>query len=407
LSSYVIPTHWESKKFCDVTKNLPLTGRKLLQRDYLDKGKFPVIDQGQGFIGGFTDEDLVVTNELPVIIFGDHTKVLKFVDFPFVAGADGIKVFRVNEEFIPKFFFYFLKSVELPNKGYARHYQYLQNELIPIPPMEEQEKIVSKIEELFSQLDAGVAGLKRVQELLKQYRASVLKAAFEGRLVPQNPNDEPAEEMLRKVGKSPVTNSGTKLLPKGWCWTIIGDVIQPIKRRVNPQEHPELLFIGMEHIEAQTMRLLGTVKAQNMRSLADSFLSGDVLYGRLRPYLNKVYCPDFSGLCSTEFIVFPKNPLVNSKYLQYFLNRRDFVEYATRLNTGDRPRVKFEQFSSHLFPLPPLVEQTRIVEVIEMKMSVVDKVENTINSLLFNSNKEKQSILKSAFEGNLIQQRGN
>ena len=92
---------------------------------------------------------------------------------------------------------------------------------------------------------------------------------------------------------------------------------------------------------------------------------------------------------------------MNNKYLQHFLNRADFVEYATRLNTGDRPRVKFEQFCNCPFPLPPLVEQILIVEAIETKTSILAKVDNSVNSLLIKSSKEKLSILKSAFEGKL------
>src|SRR4051812_36461791 len=95
-------------------------------------------------------------------------------------------------------------------------------------------------------------------------------------------------------------------LPARWVWTTLGEVANPERRRTNPQTRPDLRFIGMEHIEAHTMRLLGTIPASEMRSSAEYFEWGDVLYGRLRPYLNKVYRPDFEGLCSSEFIVFRK-----------------------------------------------------------------------------------------------------
>src|SRR5215208_280951 len=98
--------------------------------------------------------------------------------------------------------------------------------------------------------------------------------------------------------------NGEYQLPDGWELTTLGEATKPMQKRVNPQDYPDLPYIGMENVEAHTMRLLGTVPAKEMRSSADSFSAGDVLYGRLRPYLNKVYLPEFNGLCSTEFIVF-------------------------------------------------------------------------------------------------------
>src|SRR4051812_17149309 len=121
-------------------------------------------------------------------------------------------------------------------------------------------------------------------------------------------------------------------LPSGWTHTTLGEATKPMQKRVNPQDHPTLSYIGMEDIEAHSMRLLGTISAKEMKSAADTFLPGDVLYGRLRPYLNKVYLPGFEGLCSTEFIVFRKVPHIYSTYLQYFLNSWDFVNFANSLN---------------------------------------------------------------------------
>jgi len=113
-------------------------------------------------------------------------------------------------------------------------------------------------------------------------------------------------------------------------------------------------FIGMEHVEAHTMRLLGTVEARTMRSAGVKFEKGDVLYGRLRPYLNKVYHARFSGLCSAEFIVLPESPQLDSRFLAYRLNASDFVSFSAQLNEGDRPRVDFAQIGAFELLLPPV-----------------------------------------------------
>ncbi len=191
-------------------------------------------------------------------------------------------------------------------------------------------------------------------------------------------------------------------LPDGWTQTTLGEATKPMQKRVNPQDYPVLPYIGMENVEAHTMRLLGTVLSQEMKSAADTFSPGDVLYGRLRPYLNKVYLPEFEGLCSTEFIVFRKVPHIHSRYLQYFLNSWDFVKFANSLNAGDRPRVKFEQLSDYLFPLPPLPEQERIVAKIEELFTQLEAGTAALKRVRAGLKRYKASVLKAACEGQLF-----
>jgi type I restriction enzyme S subunit len=205
--------------------------------------------------------------------------------------------------------------------------------------------------------------------------------------------------------KIEIAKEDLRPLPNGWVWTTLGEATNPIQKRVNPHTYPDLPYIGMENIEPHTMRLLGTVPAREMRSTADSFSSGDVLYGRLRPYLNKVYRPDFKGLCSTEFIIFRKVPHTESKYLQYFLNSWDFVQFANRLNAGDRPRVKFEQLADYPFPLPPLPEQERIVSRLEELLSDLEAGVEALERVCAGLKRYKASVLKAACEGKLFDNR--
>ncbi len=180
-----LPGGWVWARLGEVIDNVSLTDRKLKQSEYQEKGKIPVIDQGQNFIGGYSDrEEFKISCETPVIIFGDHTKIIKYVNFDFIAGADGVKVIIPQQIFYPKLFYYFIQKIQLPDKGYARHFQFLEKSNIPIPPFPEQRRIASKIEELFTKLDTGVETLKKTQAQLKRYRQSVLKAACEGKLVP-------------------------------------------------------------------------------------------------------------------------------------------------------------------------------------------------------------------------------
>jgi type I restriction enzyme S subunit len=183
----------------------------------------------------------------------------------------------------------------------------------------------------------------------------------------------------------------------------LGDVTRPTRPRVKPSDKPHLPFIGMEHVEAHTMRLLGTVPASTMKSSAVHFQPGDLLYGRLRPYLNKVYRPDFEGLCSAEFIVFPKSENLDSRYLQYFLNSSAFVKYASHLNAGDRPRVDFDQLAPYPFPVVPLDQQKRIVAEIEKQFSRLDEAVANLKRVKANLKRYKAAVLIAAVEGRLVE----
>ena len=190
--------------------------------------------------------------------------------------------------------------------------------------------------------------------------------------------------------------------PRTWEITTLGIVTSPRGIRINPSEMPGFPFVGLEHIEAHTMRLLTTSRTGEVKSSGSYFDRGDILYGRLRPYLNKIYSPDFAGLASGEFIVFPNQAHLNNGYLKYFLNRWEFVSFATRLNTGDRPRVDFTQLSDCPFPLPPLAEQRRIVAEIETQFTRLDASVAALRRAQANLKRYRASVLKDACEGRLV-----
>jgi len=192
-------------------------------------------------------------------------------------------------------------------------------------------------------------------------------------------------------------------LPSEWVQTTLGDVTAPIRISVQPKEFPTHPFVGMEHVEAETMKLISTVPASELKSNAVRFWPGDVLYGRLQPYLNKVLRPDFEGLCSAEFLVFRESPHLNSRYLQYFLNSWSFKEFASHLNEGDRPRVDWSQLQGFQFPLPPLPEQQRIVAAIEQQFSRLDAGVAALRRAQTTLKRYRAAVLKAAVEGKLTE----
>lgn len=179
--SATLPKGWAYVDFDDAINVVSDRGFRIKQKDYLPEGKVRVIDQGEGLVGGFTDcIEATIKASPPVIVFGDHTRRFKYVEFPFAVGADGVKLFSPNGCWEPHFLFYQLSSAKLEDRGYGRHYQHLRKLAFVLPPRAEQTRIVEKLESLLADLDAGVAELKAAQRKLARYRQSLLKAAVEG-----------------------------------------------------------------------------------------------------------------------------------------------------------------------------------------------------------------------------------
>jgi type I restriction enzyme S subunit len=198
-----------------------------------------------------------------------------------------------------------------------------------------------------------------------------------------------------------VSNGAEKDLPSGWAAATVGDVVSPRTGKADPQATPTAKFIGMEQVEPHTMRLLGTVPASSMKSSANTFQRGDVLYGRLRAYLNKVYQPDFAGLCSGEFIVLPETCAAHGRFLKYRLNAGDFVRFASHINTGDRPRVDWDQIKSFMINLPPRPEQERVADALDELLSDLDAGVAALEGVRAKMKRYRAAVLNAAVEGAL------
>ncbi len=143
--------------------------QKIKTSDYKVKGQFPIIDQSQKFIAGYTDDEKkVVKDHLPVIIFGDHTKILKYIDFPIAIGADGVKVLKVKKHAYSKYIYYYLKSLKLTDAGYSRHFKYLKEKILPIPSnILDQIRIATLLSRIETLIEKRRESLRLLDELAK------------------------------------------------------------------------------------------------------------------------------------------------------------------------------------------------------------------------------------------------
>ncbi|MBX3232641.1 MAG: restriction endonuclease subunit S [Labilithrix sp.] len=154
------------------------TGVKLQTKDYRAEGAYPIVDQGQDLIAGWTDNpEGVISAPLPVIVFGDHTRVFKFVDFPFVRGADGTQLLRPKAGIDPLYFYYACRAIDLPSRGYNRHFTILKEKTIQIPPtIEEQVQIAHVLRDV----DQELTLLRKKADVLTKLSSVLLQQLTSG-----------------------------------------------------------------------------------------------------------------------------------------------------------------------------------------------------------------------------------
>lgn len=173
------PSDWEEISFADACQDQTARSEKLQRSEYQATGAFPVVDQGQSFIAGYSDDiDLVCRSAGPVIVFGDHTRAVKYVDFPFVIGADGAKILVPSPKFQPRYFAELLRLMPIPDLGYSRHMREVKRLVFPCPPMEAQVQFAALVDEVSAQNGAHSQAIEKVTRLF----GSVQNRAFTGAL---------------------------------------------------------------------------------------------------------------------------------------------------------------------------------------------------------------------------------
>jgi type I restriction enzyme S subunit len=192
-------------------------------------------------------------------------------------------------------------------------------------------------------------------------------------------------------------------LPDGWIKVTLGEITEP-RREIVAARSNGGRYLGLENVEARTTKVLGSGDGATIKGTAVKFQAGDTLYARLRPYLNKVCTPDFEGVASGEFIVFPAVDWLAPKFLTYFLNQPDVVAFANAHSTGThRPRIKWDDLSTYPVLLPPLAEQRRIVAAIEALFSRIDAGVEALQRARRNLQRMRAAVLQAAVTGRLVE----
>ena len=337
--------------------------------------------------------------------------------------------------------------------------EFLSSVQIPVAPSNEQDRIVGALEELFSDLDAGAVALEEARDKLRLYRASVLKAAVEGALTAdwraRHRQVEPASELLKRIlverrrrweqdqlrrfeengrvppknwkakYKEPVARDTTRLpnLPDGWCWVSWGQVGLSQNGRAFPSKHyqgsgTKLLRPGNLHMDGQVRWTEKNTRymPERYQETASALVvgSGELVINLTAQslkddFLGRVCITSRDELCLLNQRLARLTPIVvPPRFMLWVFKSVVFRKFVSELNTGSLIQHMFtRQLDEFLFPLPPLPEQEVIAEIVDARLSVIERLEAEIDGKLKKARGLRQAILRHAFTGKLVPQDPN
>lgn len=411
-----IPEKWKVAHIETVTTSIASKQYQIAASEFKTEGKHPVVSQSKEYVIGYCDDDSkLFHHEEPVVIFGDHTTEVKYIDFDFVVGADGVKIFEpiLNVLFV-KFLKYVLEfySTGLENVGgYTRHYKYIKDKAIPLPPLEEQHRIVAKIEELLPLVDRYAASYEKLEQFnakfLEDMKKSILQYAIQGKLVEQRPEEGSAEELYKaiqgekqkliKEGKikkekplAEITEDEIPFdIPESWRWVRFAE-FGSYKKGPFGSALTKSMFVpkGKDTIKVYEQKNA----IQKDATLGEYYITKEYYEKSMTGF--EVHSGDVIVSCAGtigETFIMPDNiekgiinqalmrmQLMPSVYKPYFLLFFDVVLKKNAIKSSKGSAIKnippFDELKAYLVPLPPLAEQHRIVAKIEELLPYCDRL---------------------------------
>ena len=413
---FEIPDTWRWQKLENISAFIGDKGNQIKESSVKKEGRYKVVSQSKElFIGYCDDEDKVLKIDGPVLVFGDHTALVKYIDFDFVIGADGVKVikpFCVDIGYLYRALQYNLIGVSGLG-GYSRHYKYIKDKLIPIPPLAEQKRIVEKVDELMARvadLEQSADALASLKEAFpSDIRVALLQAAMQGKLTKQLPEDGSADELLEQIdaekeklvakGKikkqkalAPITEKEIPFgIPENWRWARWGNIVNVVSaRRVHQsdwrksgipfyraREIGKLADYGfVDNDLFITQELFDKYSESGVPKKGDLMVTAVGTLGKtyVVKESDEFYYKDASVLCFENYCCDPY-------FLKYMMGA-NVMRGQIESNSGGTTvgTLTIVRMNDYILPLPPLAEQKRIVERLDALMQNIDVVGDLIAS---------------------------
>ena len=382
---------WEIAEFEKCLEKVIYTN-KIQRKDFKEEGIYPIVSQEKDFINGYWDnEDDIFRVDKPVVIFGDHTQVIKFVDFDFVLGADGVKILKPNDKIDPKYFYYFLQNIELGSLGYARHYRLLKEINVAFPKsLPEQQRIVSILDECFSAIERSRNNAEQNLKNAKEVFESYLQGVFGGSTGSPTKRDGWEEKRLGELATFRNGMNFTKS-SKGEKINIVG-----------VKDFQNSFWVPFETLETVTLE-------GNLNDL-DLLQEGDIIVVRSNgnPQLigRTLLASEVNGKVSHSGFTIrirlnTKNidPIYLCNYLKISSTRRILVD---RGNGVGIKSLNQGSLSTLIIPYPKtLKEQQTIVLQLDALRAETQKLEAVYQKKLDDLEELKKSVLKREFAGEL------
>ncbi|MCE8599570.1 restriction endonuclease subunit S [Bacteroides fragilis] len=260
----------------------------------------------------------------------------------------------------------------------------INNFKLPLPPLSEQQRIVAEIERWFTLIDQVEQDKTKLQTVIAQTKSKILDLAIHGKLVPQDPNDEPAIELLKRINPNftPCDNEHDRKLPQIWTWVKGKNIFLPMKS-VKPCNE-DFLYIDIDSIDNkhQVINKIKTIKTFDAPSRASRYTQkDDVVFSMVRPYLRNIAkVVNNNCIASTGFYICSPIPKILHPNYCYYLMISDYVVNGlNQFMKGDNsPSINKIHIDEWLFPLPPFAEQHRIVQKIEELFSALDNIQKSL-----------------------------
>ena len=382
---FEIPESWEWCKLGNIMKLK--SGECIRIRSLSDDSKYPVYG-GNGINGSYNDYN-VEAETLIIGRVGFYCGSIHKTNSKAWVTDNALIVTYNKSLFYVDYLKYALKYLNLSSTSNSTAQPVVSGKgiyplLIPIPPLVEQQRIINEVERWFSVIDALESNEGDLLKAIDKAKSKILDLAIHGKLVPQDPNDEPAFELLKRINpKFEPCDEVPWELPNNWYWTTLGNISNYGKCiHVEAKDIPnDSWVLELEDLEKDTAKLLQRVTygERDIKGGRSVFRKGDVLFSKLRTYLNKVLVAPEDGYCSTEIVPISLCDSLSSHYINHVLRSKYFVEYTTSCGYGVKmPRLSTTDACKGLIPLPPKTEQLRIVSKIEELFAVLDSIKESL-----------------------------